>query len=210
MMPCREPLGDQPSRRVPVVRAYPASAAGPQGCSSQVCVCFVRHLPSFCSTSAIISRATRVLVCVHGIFSDAMSDDGPPEPAARHWRPEATVGLAYSARFRTATDRAHVGRVFHRVFGVPVPSPPPPRVVVSPDTVVVGEALLPRCSAGDASRGPALPLLHGLASALERVALCVELAWPCMLVGPSSSGACDSGWSHYAWMCAARRLSELQ
>ena len=127
------------------------------------------------------------------LCSDSMCDEASTDQtqATRQWHPEATVALAYTARFRTAADRAHVGTVFARVFGVPIPEPPPPRLLVTPDSVVVGEALLPRSAiggAGPSGASTSLPVLHGLARPLERVALCVELAWPCMLVGPSSSG----------------------
>jgi midasin (ATPase involved in ribosome maturation) len=134
---------------------------------------------------------TPVTTCT--LCSDSMCDEASTDQtqATRQWHPEATVALAYSARFRTAADRAHVGTVFARVFGVPIPEPPPPRLLVTPDSVVVGEALLPRSvigGAGPSGANTSLPVLHGLARPLERVALCVELAWPCMLVGPSSSG----------------------
>ncbi len=107
------------------------------------------------------------------------------------WHPEHTVGLTYLARFRTAADRAAVSALFLRVFGVAPTPQAPPRVTFTPTAVVVGEACVARAEVGPAlgSPTPNLPVLHGLAASLERVALCAELAWPCMLVGPSSSGA---------------------
>ena len=116
------------------------------------------------------------------------------------WRPEKTVMTAMVARFRTHADRAHVCRLYRDVFGVDVSVSGPARVLIGPNVVAIGAAVLPRRGAvgGDSAVASATvtldaacftPALHGHTAQLERVAQCVELAWPCLLVGPSASGA---------------------
>jgi midasin (ATPase involved in ribosome maturation) len=106
--------------------------------------------------------------------------------------------VAMVARFRSHADRAHVCARYKEVFGVVVPDTGSPRVCVLPDMVTVGCAVLPRVVTGRGAAVPTgisaggaagfTPALHGHLKQLERVAVCVEMAWPCLLVGPSATG----------------------
>ncbi len=138
------------------------------------------------------------------------SDGVAVRRGAASWNPERTVHTAYSCRFRTAADRALVSKRFEEVFSRPAVRGGVPRLVITPRAVIVGAACLKRTTATrgatlstPAAVGTLPPVLHGHIEAMEHVALCVEMAWPCLLVGPASSGARQT----CPWLCCAPVLS---
>ena len=118
------------------------------------------------------------------------------------WAPQRTAHLLYTARMRTAEDQQAINAAFHDVFGVP-PTPlgdGAPELRVAGEHVIVGDAVLrrrgvpprrqqvegsllylPAAAGGQALTAP-------LRATLARMATCVNMNWPVLLMGKSGSG----------------------
>lgn len=109
-----------------------------------------------------------------------------PAPAVDQWE---YVDLVFVQRMRTAEDREHVKRVFHRIFGseiLPI-SKFPPFYHVTPKYLQVGYSILPRKQATIAPQAE-IELLPGMLGPLSHLMKCVEMKWMCILNGPTASG----------------------
>ncbi|RHY33814.1 hypothetical protein DYB32_001374 [Aphanomyces invadans] len=100
------------------------------------------------------------------------------------------IPMLYKSRFRTVQDRLCLERRWREVFGEADHSTsddvPPPVFYVTPDSLQIGVAVLPRASYSDLSSLP--PLLTQWLEPMEALMHCVRLQWPALLVGPSGSG----------------------
>ncbi|RHY65930.1 hypothetical protein DYB30_003550 [Aphanomyces astaci] len=98
------------------------------------------------------------------------------------------IPMLYTSRFRTVQDRVCLERRWRQVFGDTATSDdvPPPLFHITPDSLQVGVAVLPRASFSDLSSLP--PLLTQWLEPTEALMHCVRLQWPALLVGPSGSG----------------------
>lgn len=117
--------------------------------------------------------------------------------------------LLFLQRMRTHADRAHVAAIWARVWGAPLDagdagdgsssSSHPPQLLVGPEAVAIGSALLPRarepCPAaaggsgsGSGAHSAELLLPRWQAPLLESAARCVQRGWMCLLVGGAGAG----------------------
>ena len=102
-----------------------------------------------------------------------------------HWSPEKFVDMIYLQRLRNQTDRDQVAARFLSIFGVDVSVTKFPRFRSSPITIQIGKACLSRKKTSNALLSP---YPRGLGRQLEHIGVCVEMNWPCLLVGRSGSG----------------------
>jgi midasin len=103
------------------------------------------------------------------------------------------ANILYTQRLRTAQDRTLVKKQFNEYLGKAAIFNSPPRLTVSQTRVVVGTAAIERnldefawSDIPTQDSGP--DTAQSLYSPMEAVASCVRMNWPCLLVGPSSSG----------------------
>jgi midasin (ATPase involved in ribosome maturation) len=101
--------------------------------------------------------------------------------------------VVYLQRFRSSSDRAMLAKCYETHFDDAVSDRDGIHVELKDHSVKIGVATLrrnlscsPESSAYLLGREP-ISLRH-LTSALEAVALCVEMCWPCLLVGSPSCG----------------------
>ncbi|CAK4340295.1 unnamed protein product [Aphanomyces euteiches] len=97
------------------------------------------------------------------------------------------IPMLYTARFRTVQDRTNLARRWNEVFGNTEDEVPSPVFHISPETLQVGMAMLPRASFFEPSN-QLPPLLTHWLEPMEGLMHCVRLQWPALLVGPSGSG----------------------
>ncbi|GJN90851.1 hypothetical protein Rhopal_003865-T1 [Rhodotorula paludigena] len=99
-------------------------------------------------------------------------------------------GLLYLQRFRNASDRAHVARLFAEAFGEDINPLERPWPFVSTQHVQVGHSLLPR---GDESiaverASTALEIRREALQPLEALVKCLDMGWLAILTGPRATG----------------------
>ncbi|XP_057850180.2 midasin isoform X2 [Cryptomeria japonica] len=106
-----------------------------------------------------------------------------------HPKEDCFLNIVYLQRMRTYEDRQQVLKLYEEVFGASAYIKSFPKIRITPKTLFVGEAALPRnttsCGQDISSK---LHLLPGFANSMEAVTQCVSQGWMCILVGPSSSG----------------------
>lgn len=96
------------------------------------------------------------------------------------------LDIVVSQRFRSATDRQHIARLFAEAFGA-LPQPHSLYHSLNPAICQVGLAMLERNPLLQPSRFPAINTVPRLAE-IESLLICVKQDLPCILVGPSGSG----------------------
>lgn len=98
----------------------------------------------------------------------------------------------YYQRFRTQTDRDKVDVIFSKHFGRSLKLAGPPLLKLSDVSVSIGETTLDRSGQTNEdvctslASEPLLLLSHSLP--MQTVARCVNLNWPCLLVGDNGTG----------------------
>ena len=99
------------------------------------------------------------------------------------------VDAIYIERFRTETDRVMARDLFSSCFGVPVPKVVP-MFNVSKEDLTIGNAIVPRQEKPNDTplQGDEPAFIRTLLRPFETIGRCMRLNWPCLLVGPSSSG----------------------
>lgn len=110
--------------------------------------------------------------------------EGTPEISKTH----CFLNTVYIQRMRTASDREKVVDLYEEVFGVRPFLNPYPRIHLSPQYLVVGNACIKRNHLQSKVSKSELKILPVLRHSLESVAVCVQHKWLCILVGPPSSG----------------------
>lgn len=111
----------------------------------------------------------------------------------------------YYQRFRNPTDRLHVDNLFKKFFGISMLDEALPQVVLSDRDVSIGSTVLRRTPIDKVlsypvPHDPELYLSRLLPT--EAVARCVKFRWPCLLIGPPTSGK-TSTVSSLAKLCNA-------
>lgn len=96
------------------------------------------------------------------------------------------LDIIVSQRFRSATDRQHIARLFAEAFGE-LPQPHSLYHTLNPVACQVGLAMLQRNPLLQPNRFPAIDVVPRLAE-IESLLICVKQDLPCILVGPSGSG----------------------
>ncbi|KAK9833665.1 hypothetical protein WJX74_002204 [Apatococcus lobatus] len=99
--------------------------------------------------------------------------------------------LLFVDRMRHLSDRAHVTQCFHEAFRTASLSAAPVRpcnVAVSPETLQLGWAHLPRAHLSASPAAPDLQLLRSQLPLLEALAHCVQQQLPALLVGSTACG----------------------
>ncbi len=150
------------------------------------------------------------------------------EAAVQHF-----AGMLFLQRLRTETDRARVRAIFRQIWGHDLPVTTHPALLVTPDTLRVGGAVLVRgagaeddsaatgSAAAGGPMGTAAPAVHAAGSAssselllpawqtplLESAAHAVQRGWMCLLVGGSGSGKTSLAWLLAS--LAGRQLLEI-
>lgn len=103
--------------------------------------------------------------------------------------PRDFVDLLFTQRFRSATDRAHVTRVFASVYGSDMPTSDM-FSSVSKTTLQLGLGVVPRDplnAPAPKKQGSTDVVSHHL-QALQSLLVAVQCSWPVILSGPSGSG----------------------
>ena len=126
--------------------------------------------------------------------SDEHIDEEGGEDAAADRSQEATdavgrfVDLVYLQRMRTREDRNAIVTRYQQVFGRPLQLDFYPPLTISASCLRIGDSFLPRVA--DAPLPPAveLSLLHSSTSALHQLMRCVDMSYPVLLIGESSTG----------------------
>ncbi|XP_071957015.1 midasin-like [Antedon mediterranea] len=114
------------------------------------------------------------------------------------FNPGQHISLIYSDRLRTSDDRRKVKKLFEELFVIGPEKHGHTyfyeysrKFHITPNTVQVGNSVLPRGSTGqqpvNSLTSPVFLLHHGM-DALEGVMKCVQMNWMAILVGPKSSG----------------------
>ena len=106
---------------------------------------------------------------------------------------EAFANTIYMQRLRSSIDRALLLARYEVCFGQSNGGKGDPTVVFERDHVHVGMASLLRNVAvlppsDSIILGEEPSLLRCLAQPMEAVSLCIQMSWPCLLVGPAASG----------------------
>ena len=100
----------------------------------------------------------------------------------------------YYQRFRTQRDRDKVDKTFQKHFGSSLVPECPPKFKVLDDTIQIGETLLSRLDhLGETLQTSRTTiresdLLFSRLMQMEAVARCINLKWPCLLVGGTGTG----------------------
>ena len=102
-----------------------------------------------------------------------------------NWAPEEFVDMMYLQRLRNQSDRDQVAARFSEIFGVGVSVNNYPKFRSLLTTIQIGKVCLSRKSSSNTISSP---YPRGLGRRLEHIGICVEMNWPCLLVGPSGSG----------------------
>ena len=98
-------------------------------------------------------------------------------------------------RFRSEDDRAHVRKLFEKYFGRQIPLALP-RFQILGTEVCVGHVALKRNLCHHSNRllrkksnfGSDSAVIRRLRRPMETVARCINMNWPCLIVGSTSSG----------------------
>jgi len=102
------------------------------------------------------------------------------------------ASFIYLQRFRNENDRQHLRSMYSEIFGVDILTCREIVFDVGPKLVRIGGALLQRLQTDqvigcdECRKEPAL--LQSFLSPMEAVARCIQLRWPCLLVGKPGSG----------------------
>ncbi|XP_051115352.1 midasin [Andrographis paniculata] len=119
---------------------------------------------------------------------DVIRSCGIIQDAPENSKSDCFLCPIYLQRMRTPSDRIEVMKLYEQIFGVKPFINLYPRVMLTPESMVVGDVSVERhlCLSSIASNG--LKILPSLRQSLESIAQCVKHQWLCILVGPSSSG----------------------
>eukprot|EP01105_Mastigella_eilhardi_P023687 TRINITY_DN6020_c0_g1_i2.p1 TRINITY_DN6020_c0_g1~~TRINITY_DN6020_c0_g1_i2.p1 ORF type:complete len:5426 (+),score=1513.70 TRINITY_DN6020_c0_g1_i2:922-16278(+) len=96
--------------------------------------------------------------------------------------------LVYLSRLRTEEDRQQAAALYERVMGMKMNWNSNPYYHITPATVQVGAAWLPRTDTLELLPRKALQLLQHNCHTLQSMMKCVEMDWFVILVGPSAAG----------------------
>jgi MoxR-like ATPase len=115
----------------------------------------------------------------------------------------------YFQRFRTSSDREALRVRYSATFGGDINSAAAPELTVTDTIVQIGDVTLPRKRTEGFGRqdvsGMEPTVSLSLLEPMVAVARCVEMNWPCLLVGPSGSGK-ESLVSGLAELCNTRLI----
>ncbi|PYH91361.1 midasin [Aspergillus ellipticus CBS 707.79] len=101
---------------------------------------------------------------------------------------ENFLDVVISQRFRSAEDRQLVSRLYKQVFNDTPTHAKSYYHNLTPDHLQVGLGIMQRDMLLQETADPQMRILPGDLSILESLMLCIEQAWPSILVGPSGCG----------------------
>lgn len=100
--------------------------------------------------------------------------------------------LIYLQRLRTERDRERLKSIYFHEFGTEITTNAAVGLSVTEEAVQIGDAVLPRFKTniicGHASRRTEPALHKSCLRPMEAIARCVQMNWPCLLVGTSGTG----------------------
>ena len=119
---------------------------------------------------------------------ERMNDDGEDEQEEETASVGRFVDLVYLQRMRTREDRTAIMTRYQQVFGQPLDIDRYPPFSISSTWLRIGDCFLSRVTDAPLPPTAELSLLHSSNSALYQLAQCVEMRYPALLIGESSSG----------------------
>ena len=113
---------------------------------------------------------------------DELSEEAETDAAGRF------VDLVYLRRMRTQEDRDAIMARYQQVFGRPLNVDRYPPLSISSSWLRIGDCFLPRVTDAPLPAASELSLLHSSMSALHQLMRCVDMSYPVLLIGESSTG----------------------